>query len=62
MKIVKVDNFNRDYINEQEIASNVHEYYAEGIAEDLNKRFSSDNSPDYFRACPNDYKPYEFQP
>jgi len=62
VKIIKVDNFNREYISEQLIAENVSDYYAGIIAEDLNKRFSGNSSPDYFRAFNDNYKPYIFEP
>jgi len=63
MKIVKVDNFDRENTSDVLIANNVHNFYAEYIAEALNKKFSpGDHSPDFFRAVENDYKPYKFEP
>ena len=61
MKIVLVDNFNRDHVSDRLIAENVSEYYAEIIVNALNTRVLAD-APDFFRAMPDDYKLYKFRP
>lgn len=62
MKIVKIDNFDRDHIDDVVIAENVSEYYAKVIVAHLNQKFSGDNSQDYFVVKPDDYKPRKFTP
>ncbi len=62
MKIIRVDNMNREHISDSLVAENVNEWYAKKIIEFLNKRFSGDYAPDYFRAVPDDHKLYEFEP
>ena len=60
MKIIKV--FDHEKISDCLIAEKVPSYYAEYIAKDLNKRFSGDNSPDYFLAVEDHHKLYVFEP
>ena len=38
VKILKIDNFDRDYIPHQVIAENVNKYYADTIVDALNKK------------------------
>ena len=61
MKIIKIDNFGREYISDQLIAENVVDFYAKIIVEALNKR-CHDNSPDYFIVVADDYELFEFKP
>ena len=62
MKIVKIDNFDRDFISDELIAENVLKYYADEIVKMLNSQCSGSNSPDYFEVKPDDYKLYTFEP
>ena len=61
MKIIRVDNFDRDYIPDDLIAENVNEHSAKLIAKLLNEHAGA-NSQDYFKAVPDDHKLYEFEP
>lgn len=62
MKIIKTDNFARETISDCLIAEKVPAFYADKIVEDLNKRFSGNSSPDYFKAVEDNYKLYYFDP
>ena len=63
MKIIMVDNFDRDSISDVLIADNVNKFYADYIAEALNKKFSpGDYAQSFFKPVDNDYKLYEFMP
>ena len=61
MKIIRVDNFNRDYISDGLIAENVNEFFAKLIVKLLNK-YTGMNSQDYFRAVSDDHKLYVYDP
>ena len=56
MKIVQVDNFDRDYISDVLIAENVNEHFGEFLVGVLNDKYSSNNCPEYYRLVPDDYK------
>ena len=57
MKIIKVDNFNREEVADQLIAENVNEYWGEQLVNALNYVNSSDFHNDaFFRLVEDDYK------
>lgn len=56
MKIIMVDNFDRDYVDDKLIADNVTPMYASTIVEALNNKYSGDTSPHFFRAVQDEYK------
>lgn len=62
MKIVGIDNFNRETVNDCLAAQNVPPLYAEVVAEALNAKFSGDHSPIYFVVRPDQYELYRFEP
>ena len=62
MKIIMVDNFNRENVSDTLIAENVSEYFGKKIVKYLNNTFSGDTSPDYFKLVTNDYKLFTFEP
>jgi len=63
MKIIMVDNFNRENISDKLIVEKVDEWWGEKIVSLLNARHSKDpNNPDYFKLVEDDYKLYEFKP
>ena len=62
MKIIKVSNFGKETISDEVIAEKVHGYYIKFITTELNRVWSGDNSPDFFRAVEDDYKLYIFEP
>jgi hypothetical protein len=62
MKIIKVDNFNRESISDVLIATSVSEYYADIIVRMLNKILGGTHAIAFYRAVEDDYKLYEFIP
>lgn len=61
MKIVIVDNFNRDYISEQLYAEGVSEKEGQIMVEELNSKHGP-ASPYYYMLKPDNYKLYEWEP
>ena len=62
MKIIKVDNFNSDFISDQLVAENVNEVYGTEITETLNEKYSGERSMVFFRLVSDDYKLFVFNP
>ena len=54
MRIICVDNFNRDHIPDEHVASNLSPAHAELIAALLNLR-EKDDSPKFFKAVEDNY-------
>lgn len=57
-KIIETDNFGRDYPNESFVldARTLSQAGAEAIATILNREWSGDDAPRYWRAVPDDYR------
>jgi hypothetical protein len=62
MKIIQVDNFDREIVSDILIAENVPEHFAELIVTYLNNTLSGPCSLDYYKRVPDDYKLYKFEP
>lgn len=62
MKLIKVDNFDRESVSDVLIAENVNPHYADEIVVFLNDRHSGDNSPDYFKLVEDGKKLYVYNP
>lgn len=62
MKIIRVDNFDRETVSDALIAENVSVEYAQIITKFLNEKYSSNISPIFFRAESDDYKLYKYEP
>ena len=63
MKVIKTDNFDREFISDTLVADNVPEFYVLFIVECLNKKFCDyDDSPDFFKAVEDNYVLYKFEP
>jgi len=62
LKIIKVDNFNRESVSDSVVCENVQVYMGKHIVEFLNEKFSGNESSDFFRLVENDYKLYTFEP
>ena len=61
MKIIQVDNFDRDSVSDILIAESMTDYWANKIVSWLNKKFSNeDSSPLFFKAVSDDYKLYKY--
>lgn len=61
MKIIRVDNFDREIIPDKLIATGLSECYAERIVKLLNDSEGND-SPNFYRCVPDDYKLQTFEP
>ena len=59
MKIISVDNFNRDEVSDKLIAENVNNYYGNEIVKFLNKE--DENSEDFYKLVENDHKLYKYE-
>jgi len=54
LKIIAVDNFDREYVADTLIAENVNEYMGKRIVDALNEK-EHESSQDFFRLVPDDY-------
>lgn len=61
MKIIAVDNFNRETHDDKLICENVNTYYAKIIVEFLNNKISGDYSDEYFKVVEDDYTLYKYE-
>ena len=61
MKIIRADNFDRDYKSDSLIAENISEFFAELIAKLLNE-YTGVNSQDYYKAVCDDHKLHVYEP
>ena len=62
MKIICVDNFDRESKSDSLVCENVNKYMGETITEFLIEKFSGDSSTEFFRLVENDHKLYTFEP
>jgi hypothetical protein len=62
MKIINVDNFDRDSVSDKLVCENVSEYYGEIIVDFLNDRLSSEHSTDFYKLVDDDHKLYVWEP
>ena len=62
MKIICVDNFNREIVDDKLIADNLCGFYGRDIVDFLNDKFSGDNSPDFYRLVDDDYELFTLEP
>lgn len=62
MKIIGVDNFNRDTVSDVLVAENVCDVYVAEIIAFLNARFSGENAAYYFKAIDDDRPLYVWKP
>ena len=56
MKIIRVDNFNRDYRPDKIIAENVDYFYGEFIVGKLNQQWTGVEADFFFKLVEDDYK------
>jgi len=61
MKIIQIDNYDRDYISDVLVCENVNEYYGKKILDFLIKSLSNDTGQNYYRLVEDDYKLYTFE-
>lgn len=55
MKIISVDNFDRDDAHDEVIAENVPEFFAETLVSALNERYGGSDAPRFFKAVSDEY-------
>ncbi|MED3440285.1 hypothetical protein P4393_12540 [Bacillus subtilis] len=61
MKVIAVDNFNRETVDDILVCENVNEYHGNMIVEMLNKRLSSRHSLTYYRLVEDNYTLHKFE-
>ena len=61
MKVIKKDNYDRENVSDVLVCENCTNTYAERITDLLNK-LEGEDSPDYYKAVPDDYKLYRYEP
>ena len=61
MKIIGLDNLDRENVSESVLCENINEHYAKLIAEWINEREGA-NSSRFYVVKPDDYKPYIYEP
>lgn len=61
MKIIDVDNFDRENVDDVLVCENINEHYGKMVVNILNERYSSDHSSSFFRLVEDDYKLYKFE-
>jgi hypothetical protein len=62
MKIICVDNFDREAYSDSLICTNICKIYGEYLVNCLNNKYGGEQSPDYFKLVEDDYKLYKFEP
>lgn len=61
MKIIAVDNFDRETHDDVLVCENVNEFYSKVIVEFLNDKYSGEHASEYYKAVEDDYKLYKFE-
>lgn len=61
MKIICVDNFNRDTHSDRLVCENIDKFYGEIVVKSLNDKLSGEYSGSYFRLVEDDYKLYKYE-
>lgn len=62
MKIIMIDNYDRETIDDVLIAENISNFYASCVVEALNAKYSGDRSPYYFALVKDNHKLHKFEP
>lgn len=60
VKIIRVDNFDREHVPDELIAENVDPKIATEITEFLNRKHSGIYSPDFYKVVPDDHKLHQY--
>ncbi len=60
MKIIAIDNFSRENVDDMLVAENVNRYYGKLIVDLLNQKFSV-NHDWFYKLVVDDYKLYKFE-
>lgn len=60
MKIICVDNLNRDTYDDKLVCENIDRHYGEIVVNTLNDKLSGEHSESYFRLVEDDYVLYKY--
>lgn len=61
MKIICVDNFDRDTKDDTLVCENVNEYYGKILVNFLNDKLSGEHSSDFYRLVEDNHKLYKYE-
>jgi len=61
MKVICVDNYDREIYDDVLVCDNVNNYYGKQIVKSLNDKAGEDSS-NYYRLVEDDYKLFKFEP
>lgn len=61
MKIICVDNLNRETYDDKLVCENIDKFYGEIVVKSLNDKLSGEYSSSYFRLVEDDYKLYKYE-
>ncbi|KEK23883.1 hypothetical protein BAGA_05425 [Bacillus gaemokensis] len=61
MKIICVDNFDRDTHDDKLVCESIDKYYGEVVVNSLNDKLSGEHSDSYFKLVEDDYKLYKYE-
>lgn len=63
MKIISVDNFNRETVSDTLVCENIEaKQYGDCMVEALNNKFSGETALRHYRLVPDDHQLYKFEP
>lgn len=62
MKIICVDNFNREYISDRLVGEGLNDLEGQIAVDALNAKFSGKQSSVYYELVPDDYELFIFKP
>lgn len=62
MKIIAVDNYDRETVSDILVCKNCDEYEAKIMCEALNEKLGGPSSPRFFKVVEDDYKLYKWEP
>lgn len=62
MKIIQVDNFDRDVVSDELIVIHVTEEWGKRLVELMNNVWSGDNAPFFYKLVSDDHKLYVYDP
>lgn len=61
LKIISVDNFDRENYNDVLICENVNGHFGNVLVDFLNEKYSGDTAQRFFKLVEDDFKLYEFK-
>lgn len=61
MKIICVDNFNRENYDDKLVCENIDKFYGEIVVKPLNDKLSGEYSGSFFKLVDDDYKLYKYE-